>query len=126
MPQIDFEARRCWLDRHLDECLRSGGVALVADLPGDGPVGFVTVDPRRRTLDQLAVAPPHQGSGVADVLMAAAKDLSPAVLALDVNRDNLRALRFYRRHGFRTIGTGHNPQSGLPTLLLQWNGTGED
>ena len=126
MPQIDFEARRDWLDRHLDESLRSGTVALVADLNGDGPVGFVTVDRQRGYLDQLAVAPPHQGSGVADLLMEAAKHLSPAVLDLEVNRDNPRALGFYRRHGFRTIATGRNPRSGLPTMLLRWRGTGGD
>ena len=125
MPRIDFEARRCWLDRHLDDSLRSGSIAIVAEARHGGPVGFVTIDPRRGYLDQLAVAPSHQGSGAADALMAAAKDLSPASLALDVNEDNARALRFYRRHGFRTISTGRNLHSGLPTLLLQWRGNGE-
>ena len=126
MPQIDFEARRGWLDLHLEESVASGSIALVAEVRGDGPVGFVMVDPRREYLDQLAVDPAHQGSGVADILMAAAKSLSPAMLALDVNGDNERALRFYARHGFRTIATGSNPRSGLPTLLLQWHATGED
>ena len=79
------------------------------------------VDPQRGYLDQLAVDPTYQGSGVADALMAAAKDLSPSRLELHVNRDNARALRFYLRHGFRTIATGFNSQSGLPTLLLQWH-----
>ena len=125
MPEIDFEARRGWLDRHLDAIIRAGTIALVA-LRGDGPVGFVTVDTRRGYIDQLAVAPSHQGSGVADMLMAAVKDLSPTVLTLDVNRDSVRAVRFYARHGFRTIATGRNPNSGLPTLLLQWHGTGEN
>lgn len=124
MPQIDFETRRGWLDQHLDDSIRSGTVALVAERRGEVPVGFVTVDPRRGYVDQLAVAPSHQGFGVADALMSAAKDLSPASLELDVNRDNLRALRFYRRHGFRAIATGRNPRSGLPTLLLRWHGTG--
>ena len=126
MPEIDFEARRGWLDRHLDASVRSGTIVLVADLGGDGPVGFVTLDTRRGYIDQLAVAPSHQGSGVADMLMAAAKDLSPTVLALDVNRGSVRALRFYARQGFRAIATGRNPNSGLPTVLLQWNGPGED
>ena len=120
LPQIDFEARRDWLDRHLDQSLRSGSVALVAELDGDGPVGFMAIDTRRGYLDQLVVAPVHQGSGIADLLMQAAKHLSPAVLDLDVNQDNLRALSFYRRHGFRTIAPGRNSRSGLPTLLLRW------
>ena len=126
MPDIDFEARRDWLSRHLDASAASGMTMLVAEARQAGPVGFVMVDPRRQYLDQLAVDPAYQGSGVADVMMAAAKTLSPSMLELDVNRDNARALRFYARHRFRTIATGFNPQSGLPTLLLQWHATDTD
>ena len=126
MAQIDFEARRGWLDRHLDESVASGMIALVAEIRDDAPVGFVVVDARRGYLDQLAVDPAHQGSGIADALMAAAKDLSPARLDLDVNRDNARALRFYTRHGFRPMAAGSNAHSGLPTLLLQWRASRED
>ena len=89
------------------------------------PAGFVTVDPVRRHIDQLAVHPARQGSGVADLLMSGAKALSPVGLELDVNADNARGLRFYARHGFHTVSAGTNPRSGLPTLLLRWRGTGE-
>ena len=126
MPQIDFEARRGWLDRHLDDSIASGTIALVAEVRDNAPSGFVMVDPRRGYLDQLAVDPAHRGSGIADALLTAAKDLSPTMLELDVNRDNARALRFYTRHGFRTIATGSNPHSGLPTLLLRWDAAGQD
>ena len=126
MPQIDFEARRGWLDRHLDDSIASGNITLVAAFGDSAPAGFLMVDPGRGYVDQLAVDPAHRGSGVADVLIAAAKDLCPAMLELDVNRDNVRALRFYARHGFSTIATGSNPHSGLPTLLLQWHAAGQD
>ena len=122
LPEIDFEARRPWLDAHLDALLASGARLLVAEADG-APAGFVTVDPARRHLDQLAVHPRYQGGGVADRLMAGAKALSPDGLALEVNVDNARARRFYARRGFVEVGTGTNPRSGLSTLMLRWGGT---
>ena len=121
VPEIDFEARRGWLAHHLADLAAAGCRILVAEVEGT-VAGFVTVDPRRRHLDQLAVHPAHQGRDVADRLMAGAKALSPAGLALEVNHDNGRARRFYARHGFETAGTGRNPNSGRPTLLLRWRG----
>lgn len=125
MPEIDFEARRPWLDRHLDDLLRASARLLVAESEG-APAGFVTVDPARGHLDQIAVHPRHQGRGIADHLMEGAKALSPGGLALDVNEANMRARRFYARHGFAPVGAGVNPRSGLPTLLLRWGGSGVD
>ena len=123
LPEIDFEARRLWLDRHLDALAADGARLLVAEA-GGAPAGFATVDPARRHLDQIAVHPAHQGRGLADLLMAGAKALSPSGLALDVNEDNPRARRFYDRHGFAPAGTGTNALSGLPTLRLRWDGAG--
>ena len=119
MPEIDFDARRPWLDGHLDALLGAGARLVLAEV-GGAVAGFVTVDAGRRHLDQLAVHPGHQGAGVADRLMAAAKALSPDGLALDVNAANARARRFYARHGFAEVSAGTNPRSGLPTLLLRW------
>ena len=120
MPQIDFEARRPWLDTHLDGLADAGARILVAEVDG-APVGFVTVDPERGHLDQLAVHPAHQGGDAANRLMLGAKALSPKRLVLDVNAGNTRARRFYARHGFEPVSAGVNPQSGLPTFLLQWS-----
>ena len=118
-PSIDFEGRRPWFAAHLDG-LAAAGARLVVAERGGAPAGFVTVDPASGHLDQLAVHPNHQGAGVADRLMEAAKALSPGELHLDVNADNVRARRFYARHGFRESGVGVNPRSGLPTRLLLW------
>jgi ribosomal protein S18 acetylase RimI-like enzyme len=122
MPDIDFDGRRIWFHRHLEALQGSGARILVAEV-GGMPLGFVTVDPGRRHLDQLAVHPDGQGSGVASLLIAAAKALSPAGLVLDVNRDNPRARRLYAGHGFSELSAGRNPTSGLPTLRLGWPGT---
>ena len=125
MPDIDFEARRPWCAGHLEALAAAGVRVAVAEAAG-AVVGFVTVDPRRGHVDQLAVHPRAQGSGVADALIAFAKALAPGGLALDVNADNQRARRFYARHGFRTVATGVNARSGLPTLALRWRGDGAD
>lgn len=119
MPEIDFEARRPWLDRHLDGLAAAGARIVVAEA-GAGIAGFVTVDAGRRHLDQLAVRPADAGSGVAHRLISAAKALSPAGLDLEVNASNAPARRLYARHGFEAVGAGRNPRSGLPTLLLRW------
>ena len=83
-------------------------------------VAFVTVEPRTLYLDQLVVAPEHWGSGLAAVLLAEAKRLSPRGLDLDVNIDNARAIRFYEKLGFTITGAGANPISGKPVHRMSW------
>lgn len=121
MPAIDFEARRAWFAGHLDALAAAGARVLVAETAGV-PLGLVTLDVTAGRIDQLAVHPDAQGRGIADALLARCKTLSPGGLALDVNAGNPRARRFYARHGFRVVGAGTNPRSGLPTLALRWGG----
>jgi putative acetyltransferase len=87
------------------------------------PAGFLTLDPASGEIDQLAVAPAHWGSGVADALLAQARALSPQGLSLTVNEANPRAIRFYERQGFCRTGTGVNPASGLPVIRMRWRAT---
>ena len=120
-PHIDFEARREWLARRLIDIRAAGGRILAAANPASGRLlGFVTIDPQSGWLDQLAVSPDWQGAGVATRLLEAAKALSPACVRLDVNQDNVRALRFYQREGFRLAAAGLNPRSGAETWALEW------
>jgi putative acetyltransferase len=58
--------------------------------------------------------------GVADLLLAEARRLSPQNLDLHVNQDNARAVRFYQKHGFVTVGEDVNPRSGAPIYRMQW------
>ena len=118
-PDIDFAARLdWWRARWRDELVPSAEIMLA--LAGGEVVGFVTVDPRTRYLDQIVVAPERWGSGIAAMLLAAAKRLSPLGLDLDVNADNDRAIRFYRKHGFLVSGAGSNPISGKPVHRMTW------
>jgi putative acetyltransferase len=118
-PQLDFAARLdWWRERWRNELIASAEI-VIAEAAGE-MIGFVTVDPRTRYLDQLVVAPQRWGSGVGAVLTAAAKRLSPTGLDLDVNTDNARAIRFYGKQGFVISGAGVNPISGKPVHRMSW------
>jgi putative acetyltransferase len=58
---------------------------------------------------QLYVDPPAQRRGVGSALIAHAHALSPRGLSLFTHQRNLRARRFYERHGFRPAAFGVSP-----------------
>lgn len=118
-PRIDFSARvDWWRERWHNELVP---VATITIAERDRQlIGFVTVDPRTRYLDQIVVAPEAWGSDVAAALLAEARRISPTGLDLTVNADNTRALRFYERSGFVIAGDGVNPRSGAPVYKMRW------
>ena len=119
-PTIDFAARvDWWRERWRSELVPSASI-VVAEAAG-ALVGFVTVNAATGYLDQIVVAPPHWGAGIAEILLDEAKRLSPARLALHVNQDNARAVRFYRKHGFAVAGEDVNARSGAPVYLMKWS-----
>ncbi|MEA2903221.1 MAG: putative acetyltransferase [Alphaproteobacteria bacterium] len=118
-PQLDFTARVAWWrERWRNELVPTATIALAE--AGGHLVGFVTVDPKTRYLDQIVVAPEAWGSEVAAALIAEAKRLSPGGLDLAVNADNARAIRFYEKQGFAVTGEGANPLSGAPIRTMSW------
>jgi len=123
LPEIDFEARRRWLDARLRD-IRAGGGAIVVGLGARSePAGFITLDLESGYLDQLCVAPAERGSGLAKALLEEAKRLSPGLIELDVNEANSRALSFYKRESFNVAACGVSETSGLPTLRMRWRGS---
>ena len=118
-PELDFAERLVWWrQRWRDELLPAAEV-VVAEADGT-MIGFVTVDPRTLYLDQIVVAPEHWRAGIGAALIAEAKELSPGGLDLDVNTDNVRAIRFYEKQGFVVAGSGVNALSGKPVQRLRW------
>ncbi len=118
-PHLDFTARLDWWRQRWRDELVPTAIITLAESAGR-LVGFVTVDPKTRYLDQIVVAPEAWGSQIAGALLAEAKRLSPAGLDLAVNADNGRAIRFYEKQGFVVTGTDVNPRSGAPVQKLAW------
>ena len=118
-PAIDFAARvDWWRERWRNELVPS--VAITVAQTAGGIVGFVTVNRTTSYIDQIVVAPEYWGAGIAEMLLAEAKRLSPEQLKLHVNQDNARALRFYQKHGFAIAGEDVNPRSGAAVYLMKW------
>jgi putative acetyltransferase len=117
-PQLDFAARvDWWRERWRTELVPAARI-MVAEL-NSAVAGFVTVD-EAGYLDQIVVAPEAWGSNVGVALIDAAKRISPARLDLLVNQDNVRAIRFYEKHGFAVAGIDTNPRSGAPLYRMSW------
>ena len=66
------------------------------------------------------VVPEAWGSDVAAALLDEAKRLSPQGIELLVNKDNLRAIRFYEKNGFDYDGEAANPVSGKIVKKMMW------
>jgi putative acetyltransferase len=118
-PQLDFAARLDWWRQRWRNELLPAAEVVIAESGGD-MIGYVTVDPQTRYLDQIVVAPEHWRSGVGAALLSRAKQISPTGLDLDVNIDNARAIAFYVKHGFAITGAGQNPISGKPVHRMSW------
>jgi putative acetyltransferase len=117
-PSIDFAARvTWWRERWRNELVPNADI-IVAE-QAETQIGFVTID-RQGYLDQLVVSPDHWGSPLATALVDEAKRLSPGGVALKVNADNYRAIRFYERNGFAHDGEDVNPASNRLILKMVW------
>jgi putative acetyltransferase len=117
-PSIDFATRLAWWRERWRNVLVADAAIIVAEAAG-AVIGFVTID-KEGYLDQLVVAPEHWGSKVARLLVDEAKRRSPDGVTLLVNKDNIRAIRFYERNGFVQAGDSVNPTSGRPVLKMAW------
>jgi putative acetyltransferase len=126
-PDIDFSGRLAWWrERWRSELVPACAIMVVetssgvASVPPPGMVGFVTVNPATGYLDQLVVAPEAWGSEVSRMLIDAAKQVAPKGLDLHVNQDNVRAMGFYKKHGFAISGQDINARSGKPLFAMSW------
>ncbi len=118
-PEIDWDARLAWWTARWRDELVGKARIVVAEIEGK-LAGFVTIDPASRYLDQIVVGTDFWGQGVAEALLGAARKLSPAGIELHVNRDNARAIGFYRRQGFVVTAETANPLSGKPIYAMRW------
>lgn len=78
-------------------------------------------------VEQLYVSPGQQGRGIGSSLLRSAMDAATGPVRLWTFQRNLRARRFYERHGFVAVGTtdGENEEK-QPDVLYQYGATDSD
>jgi putative acetyltransferase len=118
---VDFAPKRGWFMDHLVAWVDGGGECHIAfDRMSGAMAGFILVNPTDGHLDQFCVRRDLKGTGVAALMMAETRLLSPMGLHLDVNALNTRAIRFYEREGFERTGDGISKTTGQTILFYRW------
>jgi len=86
---------------------------------GEGPCGYIAFRPD--FIEHLFIRPELQGGGLGLRLLDKAKAAS-AELSLWTFQQNLRARRFYERHGFVVVTEtdGADNEEKLPDVLYRW------
>ena len=86
-----------------------GYAMLIRGVPDDDGVQRAVTSRPAIELSKMYVLPDSHGAGVSAALMSAAlsgaRELRARVVWLGVNQQNLRAQRFYAKHGFTISGT---------------------
>jgi putative acetyltransferase len=118
-PAVNFADRLDWWRKRWRAELVPAATIMVAEAAGS-LVGFVILNPEKRELDQVVVAPEKWGSGVAGALLDEAKRRAPQGLNIYVNKDNARAVRFCEKHGFVLMGDDVFPKSRRPAYKMSW------
>jgi GNAT superfamily N-acetyltransferase len=93
--------------RHFRDVVARENEVWIALSEGGRPLGLLAL--RDGFIAYLYVDPPAQRRGVGSALIAQAQALSPLGLSLYTHQRNLRARRFYERHGFRPAAFGVSP-----------------
>lgn len=124
LVHTDEEVRQ-WVAGRL---LPAGGVTVAVSDSGEGAiVGMMAISRHAGSgwLDQLYLLPAAVGHGLGTRLLAHAKATLGAPIRLYTFQANVRACRFYERHGFRAIawGDGSDNEEGCPDVLYEWTGT---
>jgi putative acetyltransferase len=91
---------------------------------GEGPRGYIAFRPD--FIEHLFVRPEAQGEGLGPRLLEKAME-STAELSLWTFQQNLRARRFYERHGFVVVTEtdGADNEEKMPDVLYRWRRAGE-
>ena len=82
----------------------------------NAPVGFLGF--ANDAIEALFIHPSYHRRGGGRLLVAHAQGLSSGALTVDVNEQNLAALRFYEALGFAVVGRSLTDGGGRPFPLL--------
>lgn len=119
MVHTDAETQE-WMAGQIDESIGSQTLEVWVAAGGDRLLGLMVLD--RGWLEQLYVDPDETGGGLGAQLLDHAKTRRVGGLRLWTFQSNIRARRFYERHGFeevdRTDGSGN--EEGAPDICYVW------
>lgn len=87
---------------------------------GDVLAGLLALKPATSCLDQLFVLPDAQGRGIGAALLDRAKGEMPDGMWLRTQAANIRARRFYERHGLRHTESTTDPRLGHQVVIYRW------
>jgi ribosomal protein S18 acetylase RimI-like enzyme len=107
------------LRRRLPEEIAKGWKLFAAEDGGES-VAMLAIRPRDFYLDQLWVAPAHQGRGIGRALLAFTRAQFPEEIWLRCVVENESAWRWYEREGFLLEGEEIVPPSGLRMKVYRW------
>lgn len=113
---------RNWITGQL---IPSGGVTVAVSMDPLVPlVGMLAVsrDESVGWIDQLYLRPSAVGMGIGARSVELAKRELGSPIRLFTFQENMRARRFYERHGFRVLewGDGSGNEEGCPDILYEW------
>lgn len=103
-----------WERRMPTEFLPAVDLTVATD-DDDRPLGFIGMDGQK--IEMLFVDPAHHGEGIGRRLVEAAAAERPT-LKVDVNEENMGAVAFYWKIGFKPAGRSDTDADGLPHPLI--------
>lgn len=88
---------------------RNGRLLVLVEKASDTVIGtsWLTNDGRRLYLHHFAIDPKFQGAGLSMPLLRESQKIAKAIglqIKLEVQRDNKRAIHFYKKAGFKPLG----------------------
>lgn len=107
------------LRKRLPEEVAKGWALYAAEEAGE-IVGMLALHPRDFYLDQLWVAPKHQGRGIGRALLAFTRRQFPDEIWLRCVVENASAWRWYEREGFVFEGEEIVPPSNMRMKRYRW------
>ena len=114
-----FDPGRESLRARIPEEIAKGWTLYAAETAGE-MTAMLAIRPRDAYLDQLWVAPAHQGRGTGRALLAFTRYKFPDEIWLRCVVENESAWRWYEREGFRLEGEETVPPSGLRMKVYRW------
>jgi len=96
------------------------GWDLYAAEEAGGIVAMLAINPRQSYLDQLWVAPAHQGRGIGRALLTFTRQKLPDEIWLRCVVQNESAWRWYEREGFLFEGEEDVPPSNMRMKRYRW------